>query len=147
VVRRFLTSYGELVFVCALGALAQLELWLDSQWSDERRPLALIGLAMTAVLLLRVRLPLVALLLLVALFQVETAVIPDGSDDPMSFVLLMLVGLYSAGAHARGRSFVAAAFVVVATTFVSMYRTGTARTSAGFSSSPSSSAGRSSPGG
>ncbi|HET9675611.1 MAG TPA: histidine kinase [Gaiellaceae bacterium] len=104
----------------------------DSQWSDERRPLALIGLAMTAVLLLRVRLPLMALLPLVALFQVETAVIPDGSDDPMSFVLLMLVGLYSAGAHARGRSFAAAAFVVVATTFVSMYQDGNSTNIGGF---------------
>ena len=130
--RRFISQYGELVFVCALGALAQLELWLDSQWADDRRPLAVIGLAMTAVLLLRVRWPLLTLLLLVALFQLETALIPDGNDDPMSFILLLLVALYSAGAHTRGRSFVAGALVVVATTFVSMYQDGGSMNVGGF---------------
>jgi signal transduction histidine kinase len=130
--RRFIQQYGELVFVCALGALAQLELWLDSQWADDRRALAAAALAMTAVLLLRVRYPLVTLSLLVALFQFEAAVIPNDSDDPMSFVLLLLVALYSAGAHARSRSFVAAAVMVVATVFVSMYQDGGSMNVGGF---------------
>jgi signal transduction histidine kinase len=131
-IRRFVASYGELVFVCALGALAQLELWLDAQWADDRRQLAVLALAMTAVLFLRVRQPLLTLALLVVVFQIEAAVIPNDSDDPMSFVILLMVGLYSAGAHARGRAFVVAAAIVVATVFVAMYQDGGSMNVGGF---------------
>ena len=125
-IRRFVASYGELVFVCALGALAQLELWLDAQWSDDRRHLAVLALAMTALLFLRVRQPLLTLALLVVVFQIEAAVIPNDSDDPMSFVILLMVALYSAGAHARGRAFVVAAAVVVVTASSGCTRTAAA---------------------
>src|SRR5919106_1584314 len=121
-VRRFVMSYGELLFVGALGALAQLELWFDAHWSTDRRALAVVALAMTAALFLRVRLPLLALALLIAGFQVETALVKGVNDDPMGLVILLLVGLYSAGAHARGKAFLVAALAVVATTFIAMYQ-------------------------
>ncbi len=81
--RRFLGAYGELVFLFALGALAQLELWLDSEWSENRYELAPLALAMTALLLLRVRAPLLTLLLELAALELATAINTVPNNDPM----------------------------------------------------------------
>ncbi len=62
-VRRFLDSHGELVLVFGLGLLAQAELWLDREWAADKYELAPVALAMTAVLLLRIRRPLLTLVL------------------------------------------------------------------------------------
>jgi signal transduction histidine kinase len=119
VVRRFLGTYGELALVFGLGALAQVELGLDAAWADDRRELAPVAFAMAAILFLRLRVPLLTLALLVAAFQLETAVVKSpGNDDPMSFILILVVALYSAGAHTRGRSlFLATGLVAAAIAF------------------------------
>ena len=110
-VRRFLDAYGEPVLVLALGALAQVEIWLDPHWAADQRELALLALAMSALLLLRLRYPLLTLVLLVAGFQLESLLLSQPGEDPMSLILILLVGLYSAGAHTRGRTLLAAAAV------------------------------------
>jgi signal transduction histidine kinase len=113
VVRRLLGTYGELALVLGLGALAQVELWLDAAWADDRRVLAPLAFAMAAILFLRLRAPLLTLALLVAAFQIEAAIVDSpGSDDPMSLILILIVALYSTGAHARGRSLLAATSLV-----------------------------------
>ncbi len=114
--RRLLRAHGELLLVFGLGLLAQLELWVAQEWRDDRRKLAPVELAMTAVLLLRLRAPLVTLVLQVALFQVLHVVNSVADDDPITAVILAQVAIYSAGAHARGRALAAAAVVVAAVT-------------------------------
>jgi signal transduction histidine kinase len=113
--RRFLDDYGELLLVGGLGAFAQAELWLDAANAEDRRWLAPIALGMTAALLLRIRAPLLAVLLCVAGFQLVAVMSPPESDDPMTMVLMLIVAVYSAGAHTAGRRLaVASAMVAVA---------------------------------
>ena len=111
--RRFPGPYGELVFVFSLGLLAQVELWLDRAWAPAREELALVALAMTAVLLLRLRVPLVTLALAAAGLTVVTAASPVANNDPMTLVIMTLVAIYSVGAHTRGRSLLAGTVLVL----------------------------------
>ncbi|MEJ7567094.1 MAG: histidine kinase [Gaiellaceae bacterium] len=130
--RRFLGAYGELVFLFALGALAQLELWLDSEWSENRYELAPLALAMTALLLLRVRAPLLTLLLELAALELATAINTVPNNDPMGVILPVAVALYSAGAHLRGRAVVLGSVVVVAAVIAAMSRDGSSLNISGF---------------
>jgi signal transduction histidine kinase len=131
-VRRFVRSYGELVFVFGLGALAQAELWIDEEWAADRYALAPVALAMTAILLLRTRAPLVTLVREVAALQVMAAVSTVESNDPMAMIIMALVAVYSAGAHARGRALLAAALVVLATVIVFAVQDGDSMNVSGF---------------
>jgi signal transduction histidine kinase len=123
-VRRFVRAHGELALVFGLGVVAQAELWLDGIWADDRGALAVVALAMTAALLLRVRAPLVTLALqiggLVAMDLVNG--VPD--NDPMAMVVIALVAVYSAGAHTRGRALIAAAALVAVVTVLGMAQDG-----------------------
>jgi signal transduction histidine kinase len=94
--------------------LAQAELWLDSEWSANRHELAPIALAMTALLLLRLRAPVPTLLLELAALQVATSVNTVPNNDPMSVVLPVMVAFYSAGAHTRGRALAVSSLVLLA---------------------------------
>jgi signal transduction histidine kinase len=123
--RRFLRSYGELCLVFGLGALAQLEIWLDSTWAGDERKLAPLALAMTAILLLRLRLPLLT-------FALEIACMPllgwassaENGNDPMGMIVIALVAIYSAGAHTRGRALAAATALAVGTTLMFAFADG-----------------------
>ena len=106
-IRRAIRDHGELVLVFGLGLLAQLEIWLDDTWREGRGGLALVALAMTAVLLLRLRAPLPVLAAEIALLSVATVVNPVNDNDPIGLVLFVMVALYTAGAHLRDRALLA----------------------------------------
>lgn len=130
--RRFARSHGELLFLFLVGAVAQAELWLDATWTDGRRELSLVALAMTAALLLRARLPLVALALEIALLELAARVDDVDNNDPMSVVIMVMIASYSAGAHARGKSLVTATAVLVAATVSAMIGDGESLNVSGF---------------
>ena len=119
-VRRFLKAYGELVFVFGLGLLAQIELWLDQEWAADRYELAPVALAMTAILLLRIRAPLPTLLLELAALQLASSLNTVPNNDPMGVILPVAVALYSTGAHTRGRVFAVGSPVVLAAIVAAM---------------------------
>jgi signal transduction histidine kinase len=127
-----LDSYGELVLVFGLGLLAQAELWLDREWAADRYELAPVALAMTAVLLLRLRAPLATLVLEIVGMQVVSAVNTVENDDPMGLVVLVMVAAYSAGAHTRGRAFLASTVMVLAATVFAMIEDGSSMNVSGF---------------
>jgi signal transduction histidine kinase len=106
-IRRAIRDHGELVLVFGLGLLAQLEIWFDDTWREGRGGLALVALAMTAVLLLRLRAPLPVLAAEIALLSVATVVNPVDDNDPIGLVLFVMVALYTAGAHLRDRALLA----------------------------------------
>ncbi|HEY7792656.1 MAG TPA: histidine kinase [Gaiellaceae bacterium] len=110
----FRRTYGELCFVFALGALAQLELWLDAEWDDVSRRLAPLALAMTAILLLRLRAPLLTLVLESACLVLLGVLNTSDGNDPMGMIIIALVAIYSAGAHTRGRPLAAASVLALA---------------------------------
>ena len=122
--RKFLGEYGELVLVGGLGALAQAEIWLDAPNVDDRRYLAPLALGMTAALLLRLRAPLAALVLCIAAFQVEGWLIEAETDDPMTMVLMLIVAVYSVGAHTTGRQLAAGAAAVAVSIVLAMIEDG-----------------------
>ena len=130
--RRFAHVYGELLLVFCVGAVAQAELWLDATWAVDRRDLSVVALAMTAVLLLRTRLPLVALVLEVALLQLLVNVDTIENNDPMAVVIIVMIASYSAGAHARGKSLAAAVVVLAAATVAAMIGDGESLNVSGF---------------
>jgi signal transduction histidine kinase len=131
-VRRLFGSYGELALVFGLGALAQVELWLDADWASDRRELALLALAMTAALLLRVRRPLLTLGLLVGAFVVESALLTEPGNDPMALVIMLLVAVYSAGAHTSGSGVLVAALVVLVAVGIAVVEDGESMNVGGF---------------
>jgi len=131
-IRRFLRSHGELSFLFALGALAQVELWLDSEWSENRYELAPIALVMTALLLLRLRAPLLTLLLELAALELATAVNTVPTNDPMGVILPVAVALYSTGAHTRGRVFAIGSLVVLVAIVGAMVQDGSSLNVSGF---------------
>lgn len=130
--RRFARGHGELLLVFCVGALAQAELWLDATWAVDRRELSVVALAMTAALLLRTRLPLVALVLEVALLQLLVHVDTVENNDPMAVVIIVMIASYSAGAHARGTSLAAAVAVLAAATVAAMIGDGESLNVSGF---------------
>jgi signal transduction histidine kinase len=132
VVRRFLNSYGELVLVFGLGLLAQAELWLDREWAADREELALLALAMTALLFLRIRAPLLTLVLELTALQVLPAVNTVERNDPVGIIVLAMVAAYSTGAHTRGRAFLAGAVLVLAATVLAMIEDGDSLNLSGF---------------
>jgi len=127
-----LDSHGELVLVFGLGLLAQAELWLDREWAADKYELAPVALAMTAVLLLRIRRPLLTLVLEIVGMQVTLAVNTVEKNDPMGLVLLVMIGAYSAGAHTRGRALLASTLVVLAATALAMIEDGSSVNVSGF---------------
>ena len=131
-VRRFLNAYGELVLVLGLGLLAQLELWLDSTWEADRDRLALVALAMSALLLLRLRAPLLTLLLQIGGMQVMSTLNSVENNDPMTMVIFALVAVYTAGAHTRGLSLLAAAVAVAGMTAIAIVEDGESLNVSGF---------------
>jgi signal transduction histidine kinase len=113
-------AHGELLFLGLVGAVAQAELWLDATWAESSRSLALIALGMTAALLLRTRLPFVALVLVIVLLEIAAQVDGVDNNDPMAVVIMVMIASYSAGAHARGRSVAGAVLVLAAATLAAM---------------------------
>jgi signal transduction histidine kinase len=110
--RRFLDAYGELVLVVALGLAAQAELWLDPTWEEDRLALAPVALGMSVVLLLRQSAPLVTLAVEIVGLSMISAINAVEGNDPMTVVLVALVAVYSAGAHAGGRRLLGAVTLV-----------------------------------
>jgi signal transduction histidine kinase len=130
--RGFVRAYGDLCFVFALGALAQLEIWLGDEWAEDARKLALLALAMTAALLLRHRTPLLTLALVLAGSTLAGVIQESGADDPMGMIIIVLVALYSAGAHTRGRRLAASAALAAATMVVGAIEDGSSMNVSGF---------------
>jgi signal transduction histidine kinase len=91
-----------------------------------------VALAMTAVLLLRIRAPLATLGLEVVGMQVMAVVNSAQDNDPMAMVILAIVAVYSAGAHTRGRALVLAMLLVLATTTVVVVEDGSSLNVSGF---------------
>jgi signal transduction histidine kinase len=132
VARRFVRAHGELVLVGGLGLIAQAELWLDRTWAQDRRGLSVIALAMTAALLLRLRAPVATLALAVAGLVAMDLVNGVADNDPMAMVVIALVAVYSAGAHARGRTLLAAAALVVVMAVLGVAQDGDSLNVSGF---------------
>jgi signal transduction histidine kinase len=132
VIRRFLASYGEFVLVFGLGLLAQIELWLDGAWAADRNALSIVALGMTGALLLRLRAPIATLLLESAGLQAVVALNTARDDDPMTLVIMVVVALYSAGAHTRGRALLAGSIVVVGLIVVTAIQDGSSINVSGF---------------
>ena len=130
--RRFLKDYGELALVFVLGLLGQLELWLDSTWADDRYRLAPVALGMSAILLLRIRLPLPTLLLELAALQLAVAVSTVENNDPMGVILPVIVAVYSVGAHTRGRALALGSLVVLGAIVLAVIADGSSLNVSGF---------------
>jgi signal transduction histidine kinase len=132
VVRRFLSNYGELVLVFGVGLIGQLELWVDATWEDDRYYLAPIALGMSALLLLRVRLPLPTLLFELVALQLAVALSTAENNDPMGVILPVLVAVYSVGAHTRGRALALGSLVVLGGIVLAMIADGSSLNVSGF---------------
>ena len=130
--RRFLQAYGEVVLVLLVGGLGLAELWFDDEWAADRYELAPIALGMAALLLLRLRAPLPVLLLELAALMLATRLHSVSDNDPMGVVLPLLVAIYSAGAHTRGRSLALASVVVAAATVAAVNADGESWNVSGF---------------
>lgn len=120
------------MLVFGLGLLAQTELWVDREWAADRYELAPVALAMTGVLLLRIRLPLLTLVLEIVGLQVMLALNTAENNDPMAMVLTVFVAIYSAGAHTRGRALLAATLLVFAAAAVIVIQDGNSLNVSGF---------------
>jgi signal transduction histidine kinase len=90
-----------------LGVVAQIEIWTADASASERLLAAPLALVTCAALLLRRRVPVTVLFVQLAAIAASSAAIPLSGDDSLAFAGAVVIGIYSAGAYATGRSAIA----------------------------------------
>ena len=109
--RAFLTKYGDQLLAAGLGVLYVLEELFSGEVSQHRASAAIVGVLMAASLAVRRTMPVLPLLVAIVVIQLNHTVLP-GLAEGGSFMLAVVIAIFSAGAHARGRNAVLAAALV-----------------------------------
>jgi signal transduction histidine kinase len=111
-VRRLLRRHGDAVLALAVGAVYVLEVGLEAD-VRHRGASAAVAVGFAASLLVRRRLPLVALVAGLAVIELDNTVL-KGVAEAGAFLVGFVIALYSAGRYARGPTAVVCALVVLA---------------------------------
>ena len=96
--------YGDYVFACLVAVVFALEVLLEADTAGHRAASALVGVAFGASLVVRRRLPVVALLVGLAVIELDNTVL-KGLAEAGAFLVGYIVAIYSAGRYARGLMF------------------------------------------
>ena len=106
-------THGDRLIALVLTVSLQAELWASGAPLHDRVGASAAGLVLTAALMWRVRFPVSVLALVGAALLVAKLVFPT-IGDPGSFGPILLLALYSAAAHTRGRRAAAAGAISLA---------------------------------
>ena len=98
--RRFLTTYGDLVLAGSIGALYCLELAFEGD-VEHRLPSMAVAVCFAAALAVRRRAPLAVLAVGLVVIELDNTVL-KGLAEAGAFLLGIVIGIYSAGRYARG---------------------------------------------
>ncbi len=98
--RRFLTTYGDLVLAGSLGALYCLELAFEGD-VEHRLPSMVVAVCFAAALAVRRRAPVAVLAVGLVVIELDNTVL-KGLAEAGAFLLGIVIGIYSAGRYARG---------------------------------------------
>ena len=98
--RRFLTTYGDLVLAGSIGALYCLELAFEGD-VEHRLPSMVVAVCFAAALAVRRRAPLAVLAVGLVVIELDNTVL-KGLAEAGAFLLGIVIGIYSAGRYARG---------------------------------------------
>jgi signal transduction histidine kinase len=98
--RRFLTTYGDLLLAGSIGALYCLELAFEGD-VEHRLPSMVVAVCFAAALAVRRRAPLAVLAVGLVVIELDNTVL-KGLAEAGAFLLGIVIGIYSAGRYARG---------------------------------------------
>jgi signal transduction histidine kinase len=112
-IRHLLARHGDLLLAGLIGVLYVAEVLFESDVAGHRLASALAAAAFSATLAQRRRAPLVVLLAGLAVIELDNTLLP-GLAEAGAFLLGIVIALYSAGRHARGRTFAGCAAIVLA---------------------------------
>ena len=98
--RRFLTTYGDLVLAGSIGALYCLELAFEGD-VEHRLPSMAVAVCFAAALAVRRRAPIAVLAVGLVVIELDNTVL-KGLAEAGAFLLGIVIGIYSAGRYARG---------------------------------------------
>ena len=98
--RRFLTSYGDLALACSLGALYCAELAFEGD-VEHRLPSMAVAVCFAAALAFRRRAPIAVLAVGLVVIELDNTVL-KGLAEAGAFLIGIVIGIYSAGRYARG---------------------------------------------
>ena len=98
--RRFLTTYGDLVLAGSIGALYCLELAFEGD-VEHRLPSMAVAVCFAAALAVRRRAPMAVLAVGLVVIELDNTVL-KGLAEAGAFLLGIVIGIYSAGRYARG---------------------------------------------
>ncbi len=98
--RRFLTTYGDLVLAGSIGVLYCLELAFESD-VEHRLPSMAVAVCFAAALAVRRRAPLAVLAVGLVVIELDNTAL-KGLAEAGAFLIGIVIGIYSAGRYARG---------------------------------------------
>ncbi len=101
---RFARTHKDPLLALSLGVLGQAEIWSANLTSSEKLTVAPLALAGATALVWRRRAPVLTLAAITALFFASTAAVPVSGNDPLTAAVVLIVAVYSAGAHTSGRA-------------------------------------------
>jgi signal transduction histidine kinase len=111
--RRLLGSYGDYTLAAIIGAVYLVEVGFEHDTAGGHAARAAVALAFAAALALRRRLPLLPLLVALLVIELNHTVL-KGLAEGGAFLFGIVIAIYSAGRHARGRVAGACALAVLA---------------------------------
>jgi signal transduction histidine kinase len=101
--RGLVRTYQDPLLAVALAAMGQVEIWLSDNALSDKLVYAPLMLAGAAALTWRRKAPVPVLAAVLVLGFLASLAIPSSGDDPLAAGIVLVVALYSVGAHADGR--------------------------------------------
>ena len=109
--RRLVRRYGDQLLAAVLAMLYVLEIFFSGEVVAHRWTAAVVAVLLEAALSVRRSLPLLPLLAVIVVIQLNHTVLV-GMAEGGTFMITLIIAIYSAGAHARGRVRVVAGLLV-----------------------------------
>jgi signal transduction histidine kinase len=111
--RSLIARYGDVLIAAAIAIAYCIEITTEANFAGDRAISYPAALTFCAALVWRRRAPLVALAIAVVIIELSNLAAP-ALTETASFLVGVLLAIYSAGRHARGRAFIVAIALVVA---------------------------------
>lgn len=109
--RGLASKYGDQLLAGGLAVLYVLEVQFSGEVVQHRASAAFVGVLMAASLSVRRTMPVLPLLVAIVVIQLNHTVLP-GLAEGGSFMLAVVIAIFSAGAHSAGRAVVVASVLV-----------------------------------
>ena len=108
---RMINRYRDQVLAAVLGLLYAIEVLVSGEVSHHRESAAAVAVLFAASLVVRTTMPLLPLLAVIAVIQLNHTVLP-GLGEGGAFLIALILTIFSAGSYTRGRSLILSGVLV-----------------------------------